>query len=312
MLPALPDACGNVDILVIAVSSLVAGGVIYVKGVAIQEYKPSSRQATHTSSQIVVDTLSILRTHKEFPTAMASATQLSFNDNAVLGALFDPESSLSNSTQVDDSLPSDVDIKQLQHIQERERRALLPLNEESPAPKTVQNTIAELDGIISEHPKYASAYNNRAQTRRMLYAIEDLHRQIEQLRLILNDLAHAIQLATPANPLEPVPVLNAKVLASAHTHRGYLLYSASKSEELANAVTSATDNLRSLDRDGLEEMASREFGLGGRYGNDTARQLAVRTNPYAKLCGSIVKEAMQKEVSDYHMRSQGIAPSVEV
>jgi hypothetical protein len=50
----------------------------------------------------------------------------------------------------------------------------------------------------------------------------------------------------------------------------------------------------------LEEAASGELALGGRYGNETARQLAVKTNPYAKLCGAVVKEALTKEISDYH------------
>lgn len=45
----------------------------------------------------------------------------------------------------------------------------------------------------------------------------------------------------------------------------------------------------------LEELASRDFMMGGRYGNEIARGLAVATNPTAKLCGSIVREAMRKE-----------------
>ena len=43
-------------------------------------------------------------------------------------------------------------------------------------------------------------------------------------------------------------------------------------------------------------MASHELALGGRFGNDIARQLAVQTNPYAKLCGEIVREALRKEM----------------
>lgn len=231
---------------------------------------------------------------------MASATQLTTNDNAVLGALFDPESSLSNSTQVSDSVPSDIELSKLESIQESERQALRALNHDKPSNLEIQSTIEQLDHIISENPTYASAWNNRAQTRRMLYEIEELYAQIHELHLILQDLAQAIELATPKNPLAPVPALNAKVLASAHTHRGYLLYTASRSDHLTKIMTSSVDSLSRLDKDGLEEMASREFTLGGRYGNDTARQLAVRTNPYAKLCGSIVKEAMQKEVADYN------------
>lgn len=236
---------------------------------------------------------------------MASATQLSTNDNAVLGALFDPESSLSNSTQVSASAPSDIEQSKLELIQQDERAALRALNHDKPSRLEIQSSIDQLDQIISDNPTYASAWNNRAQTRRMLHEIEELYAQIEDLKLILQDLAQAIELATPKNPLAPVPALNANVLASAHTHRGYLLYTASRSEHLTKLITSSVDSLSPLDKDGLEEMASREFTLGGRYGNDTARQLAVRTNPYAKLCGSIVKEAMQKEVADYNSQIHG-------
>lgn len=34
---------------------------------------------------------------------------------------------------------------------------------------------------------------------------------------------------------------------------------------------------------------------GGKYGNRAARELGIRTNPYAKMCGAIVKEAMKRE-----------------
>ena len=39
--------------------------------------------------------------------------------------------------------------------------------------------------------------------------------------------------------------------------------------------------------------------LGGRYGNKIARQLSVQTNPYAKACGAIVKEALRKEREEF-------------
>lgn len=36
--------------------------------------------------------------------------------------------------------------------------------------------------------------------------------------------------------------------------------------------------------------------MGGRYGNEVAREMAKGTNPYAKLCGEIVREAMRAEM----------------
>lgn len=44
-----------------------------------------------------------------------------------------------------------------------------------------------------------------------------------------------------------------------------------------------------------EENASRDFMVGGRYGNEVAKALAVAANPTAKLCGEMVREAMKKE-----------------
>jgi len=55
-------------------------------------------------------------------------------------------------------------------------------------------------------------------------------------------------------------------------------------------------HLQHLDADQLEELASHDFQDGGKFGNEVARQMAVMTNPYAKMCGAIVKEAMKKEI----------------
>ena len=93
--------------------------------------------------------------------------------------------------------------------------------------------------------------------------------------------------------------MQAKVLSSAYTHRGYLLWQASRSSAVQD-VLEAVEELKGLGQHQIEEMASMEFAAGGRYGNAIAQQLAVKTNPYAKLCGSIVKEALQKEISDHY------------
>ena len=54
--------------------------------------------------------------------------------------------------------------------------------------------------------------------------------------------------------------------------------------------------LRGLSAEALEQMASRDFFFGGRYGDRKAREMSVKTNPYAKMCGAIVKEALRKEL----------------
>ena len=86
-------------------------------------------------------------------------------------------------------------------------------------------------------------------------------------------------------------------MADAHTHRGYLLLKAARVKKAGSGdEATGPERLRGLSADQLEEMASRDFFFGGRYGNKVAQQLSVQTNPYAKMCGAIVKEAMRKEL----------------
>lgn len=53
--------------------------------------------------------------------------------------------------------------------------------------------------------------------------------------------------------------------------------------------------VRNMDKPELEELASRDFAAAARYGDDVAREMSVRTNPYAKMCGSIVRNALVEE-----------------
>ncbi|KAH0845098.1 hypothetical protein AYO21_01642 [Fonsecaea monophora] len=228
-----------------------------------------------------------------------AASGLSANDSSVLSALFDPEASLSstvtiNSSRLDDRIPS-----REKRFREQERLALRSINQEQPQRGDIERSIAQLTEIITNEPSYASAWNNRAQARRMLIRDADLPRNPGGVAEILQDLAQAISLSTPTGPNATLLDFDAKVLASAHTHRGYLLLLASKSDD-NRQMLSAVPHLKDLSREDLEEAGSRELGAGGRYGNETARQLAVKTNPYAKLCGSIVREALTKEISEFY------------
>lgn len=48
----------------------------------------------------------------------------------------------------------------------------------------------------------------------------------------------------------------------------------------------------------LEELASTDFASAARFGDEVAREMSVRTNPYAKMCGAIVKNALREERKD--------------
>ncbi|GAD97574.1 conserved hypothetical protein [Paecilomyces variotii No. 5] len=239
---------------------------------------------------------------------MSSATdihptqpRLSSNDSAVLQALFDAESAPSSAVKIDSTLPSlpGLSPQALESLRNRERGLIRRLQSPNPSRGTVESVITELDHLIKKNPSYPSAYMNRAQAMRMLFDLDDedalfAPETVDIASQIFSDLGQAIALATPRSPADPVSPLQARILADAHTHRGYILLKAAK-VRLAGS-DGGPDRLRGLEKDQLEEMASRDFFLGGRYGNRIAQQLAVQTNPYAKMCGAIVKEAMRKEV----------------
>ena len=250
------------------------------------------------------------------PTRIASATAaapmhtLSAHDSQVLSSIINPEA-IPNTNPIDPSLPPLLDIPSalLTTLQDREVSILRPLNGPSPSPSDLESAIASLTSLIMEHPNYASAYNNRAQAIRMLLGDDLKSEGIAQSTLWI-DLSKAIELAAPSSSHSAVSPLQAKILASAYTHRGYLTWQLPKSmdpPQLSNPQPNPIQlkdqeasllppELQGKSKERLEGIASRDFEMGGRYGNETAREMATRTNPYAKLCGNIVKEAMRGEM----------------
>ncbi|ERF72238.1 hypothetical protein EPUS_02125 [Endocarpon pusillum Z07020] len=229
-------------------------------------------------------------------------TSLTSNDTAVLSALFDPESSPSSSISISNVAPTLPHIPNaiLPDLQQREISAIQSLNTESPSQPSIESSISDLSVLINEYPKYAPAYLNRAQATRLLIGEEtDLFhpRNNDLISRALSDLEKAISLASPSFPPDPLSDLQASLLSKAHTHRGYLLLKASQA--VRQAGLSLPTDLAGLSGEELEEMASKDFSLGGKYGNKIAREMSVKTNPYAKICGAIVKEAMRKEREDY-------------
>ncbi|KAJ5758940.1 hypothetical protein N7520_006096 [Penicillium odoratum] len=250
---------------------------------------------------------------------VSSRPSLTSNDAAVLQALFDAESSPSSGISIDSSLPSwpaSVKISQedLLALKTREIEIIRELQRSTNSTcDNVQSAVNRLDALLTQYPTYPPAYTNRAQALRMLVDLQfnNTDTSTEQssddalftpeaasmASQILEDLSQAITLATPASPADPVSSVQARLLADAHTHRGYLILKAARvtKNQILREEAVGPDRLRGLGADQLEEMASRDFFFGGRYGNKVAQQLAVQTNPYAKMCGAIVKEAMKKE-----------------
>lgn len=228
---------------------------------------------------------------------------LTSNDAAVLQALFDAESSPSSGVTIDSTLPAwpatvNISPEELIALKEREVEIVREL-QDTPSHDTVKAAIQKFDSLLKQCPTYPSAYINRAQALRMLDDALFTPQAAGISSQIFADLSKAITLATPISPADPVSSVQARLLADAHTHRGYLLLKAARvQKEVLKDETEHTlpESLANVESDQIEEMASRDFFFGGRYGNKVAQQLAVQTNPYAKMCGAIVKEAMRKEI----------------
>ncbi|KAF2202755.1 hypothetical protein GQ43DRAFT_479621 [Delitschia confertaspora ATCC 74209] len=230
-----------------------------------------------------------------------SAPTLSANDRTVLAALFDPEafpsahSKSRNTAPVDRFLPSLPQIanSNLESLEKQQKELVLRLGQSEgaeTAPKPELESIKnELDSIVSAHPNYASAYLNRAMTRRLLVEAQEgglfSAPSSNSLDQIFADLSRAIFLTQPPTQSTPISPFSARILRTAYSHRAYLYLKAS---EIGVAI-------KGMGKTELEDMASRDFKTAAWYGDDVAREMSVRTNPYAKMCGEIVRNAIKEE-----------------
>nr|POE54393.1 tetratricopeptide repeat protein 36 like [Quercus suber] len=243
--------------------------------------------------------------------------QLSQADAKVLTQVFDPESGLSRPRViVDASLPSDchiLDKAVVQQLRFRERDAVRLVEAfeisgektEFHRHETYSKALSLLDAIIAENPRYASARNNRAQLRRwrfgdhnMLYQRDGAvdPQRVAAVSAIEADLIESITLASPPRAQDAVSPSQGRLLGQAHTQLAAIYHAASEDAVAGHYFTAAGSDQRG-EQCRFEEEASRNFQLGGLYGNEVAKALAVYTNPHAKLCGNIVQEAMQKEMA---------------
>lgn len=248
------------------------------------------------------------------PVKMAN---LSVHDNSILKALFDPEASPAGAVQIDKTrtpLPR-ISTADFAAIQSKEQEIVRRLDVASPSADTIRAVSQDLTRLISQHPHYASAYVNRAQAVRLLLPTADIFTLgcREESERLMQDLGRSIDLASsPGSPSPPqqqqqsVSAHQAQVLAAAHTHRGFLLLRVADLKRRGVAVQGVVEGLARADAEQVEEMASRDFAAGARFGNKTAQQMSVRTNPYAKMCGAIVKEALRKEVDEGRARIQPV------
>lgn len=171
--------------------------------------------------------------------------------------------------------------------------------------------LAGLSTLITANPSYASARNNRVQVIRRLHGdgmlatgvdpsdsplVGGKDGQLAAASQALSDLDICISLLSPTECHAHMSPHAVKTLSLAHTQRAAIYLHTSKllarGGELVVQEHRREASWKKLD---FEQAASSDFARGGRYGNEIAKGLAVSTNPTAKLCGQIVREAMKKE-----------------
>lgn len=246
-----------------------------------------------------------------------ATVQLSKADSRVLAQVFDPESGPARAEIiVDPSLPADQHLSSttLQELKRREKEAVSLIEAfeksrektESRKESVFRQALSQLNQIVDDFPDYASARNNRAQLRRWRFGDRNLlcqapdalqRERAEAAVTSIDDLKAAITLASPAKPQDAVSPSQGRLLGQAYTQLAAIYHAASKDLHESEEWTVVVPDCQEWTVDRFEEEASRLFYLGGLYGNEVAKALAVHTNPHAKLCGSIVKEAMKKELS---------------
>ncbi|TGJ80618.1 hypothetical protein E0Z10_g8144 [Xylaria hypoxylon] len=251
---------------------------------------------------------------------------LSRRDFNVLEKIKDPEANPVAAVMVDQNLPKDpnvTDTSVYERVSQKERDIVVAIQQlemelaglrsltSTEPTKDYRRYAHELGQLISENPRYASARNNRAQAFRRLYGDTMIlpgqpdtkaliqgadAEEVSQVALtVLSDLDEAVSLLTPNSPFTPISPVAGKTLSQAHTQRAAIYYMTSKSMQSDVSVSLGGRKEEKWTKLDFESAASRDFALGGRYGNEVAKGLAVSTNPTAKLCGQIVREAMKKE-----------------
>ncbi|KAF2463607.1 uncharacterized protein BDR25DRAFT_347104 [Lindgomyces ingoldianus] len=226
--------------------------------------------------------------------------KLSSNDTRILHALFDPEtlpSSVARSKDqwiVDASLPphSTISSSQLSVLEIQQNNLIRRVTSTSkPRDGVIDDVLETMDKIATKWPNYPSTYLNRAMLIRIKLEssvpkdasiFSAIDPNIERL---FTDLFHAIRLSSPPSLSTPISPYQARILRQAYSHRAYLYLKAAESSH----------DLKGKSKAELEELASLDFKNAARFGDEVAREMSVRTNPYAKMCGAIVRNALREE-----------------
>jgi hypothetical protein len=224
---------------------------------------------------------------------MSLATDLSIRDQQVLSSLFinstnEPRDAPPAAGLVDVDLPPDnrYSLTTINQLVEQEKNAIKFVDS-----KQYIHAMHIFNEIVCKYPNYASAYNNRAQLKRILNTgngyngssnMEKKQPDNQIVQSVITDLKRAIELCHESNK---VSKMQGTVLCQAYSQLGAVYLEQAKSENADG------------DRWVLEELASEALYNAGLYGNEVAKSLGTKINPYARLCGNIVKDALVREYS---------------
>ncbi|CRG82698.1 hypothetical protein PISL3812_00042 [Talaromyces islandicus] len=229
------------------------------------------------------------------------AQTLSQNDKNVLSRIFEshPSGSLATSP-IDPTLPNSLPSFPpgvLSELRELEFATINPLDSANPSQESLRQSIDRLTELITSYPQYSSAYNNRAQALRLVHG-DDLYSEAVRDSTLWSDLCSAITFASPRQPRQRVCELQGQILRSAYAQRGYLTWKAAKNLETTGNLNNLPPELTGLDKEAIEDKARSDLEAAGRYGDQEAKKMAISANPYARLCGNIVEEAMIAELQN--------------
>lgn len=225
------------------------------------------------------------------------AATLTPRDTAILSSLFTNEPPQISIPKPTPSIPAP-----LLAIRKREAAAIAPLNVEKPSEEVVNKAVSELSSLIEEHDDFASAYNNRAQARRLVKG-DDL--TAEGAAESWTDLRRCVALCRA----QPEAEQDEKLLGAAYTQMGVLLLATAKSVKAGADAAHLPEELRTLSAEELEHEAENKFKEGAKCGDEAAKMMVVHLNPMRKLCGQMVREALRRDMEEsgvFRDRPEGV------
>jgi tetratricopeptide (TPR) repeat protein len=206
------------------------------------------------------------------PSSKAQQGTLTHHDKEILDRIFSQELFIADNDDATAPLPQVRGNRKLRPIEEEaaqlELQAIRLTEQKSPQ---LQDAVRLLTQAIALAPEYPSPYNNRAQVYRLLGEQEKS----------LADLNRAIELCDSAAPND-----FSLVKRQALNQRAWLRYQAA-----------ADGGGEGEGGDGDEknsDAAYKDFEAAAALGSTDARRMAVRCNPYARLCNDIMQEMLSR------------------